>query len=74
MISEANPKLKRIVTIEAAQKSPLPAYIGVPASTLPDSDEMVRYVYFVENTSLETIRTIVDSLRQPNLIVAICKK
>ena len=32
-ISEGNPKIRRIVTIEAARKSPLPAYIGVPAST-----------------------------------------
>lgn len=65
-ISEGNPKIRRIVTIEAARKSPLPAYIGVPASTLPNNDEMVRFVYFLENASLETMRTVVDSLRSPN--------
>lgn len=65
-ISEGNPKIRRIVTIEAARKSPLPAFIGVHASTLPDNDEMVRFVYFLENASLDTLRTVVDSLRSPN--------
>ena len=66
VISEGNPKIRRIVTIETARKSPLPAYIGVPASNLPDNDEMVRFVYFVDNAALETIRAVVDSLRSPN--------
>ena len=70
VISDANPKIKRIVTIELARKSPLPAYIGVPSSTLPDNDSMVRFVYFVENTSLETIRPIVEALRSPSSSVA----
>ncbi|GMU19440.1 MAG: hypothetical protein AMXMBFR12_06320 [Candidatus Babeliales bacterium] len=66
VISEGNPKIRRIVTIETARKSPLPAYIGVPASTLPDNDEMVRFVYFVDNALLDTIRAVVDSLRSPS--------
>lgn len=70
IISEANPKLKRIVTIDLARKSPLKAFIGVPASELPNSDEMVRYVYFLENISLETVRPILESLRSPNSSVA----
>ena len=63
VISQSNPKIKRIVTIEAARKSPLPAYIGVSPSMLPDSDEMVRYVYFVENASLEMVKGLVDQLK-----------
>lgn len=66
VIAGPNPKVRRIVTIENARKSPLPAYIGVPASALPDNDEMVRFVYFVDNAALETLRTIIDSLRSPN--------
>lgn len=66
VIAGPNPKIRRIVTIEAARKSPLPAYIGVPATTLPDNDEMVRFVYFVDNAALETLRAIIDSLRSPN--------
>lgn len=74
VISEANPKLKRIVTIELARKSPLPAYIGVSPSALPNSDEMVRYVYFVENAALETIIAILTQLRAPTSSVAILQE
>lgn len=74
VISEANPKLKRIVTIDLARKSPLKAFIGVPPSELPNSDEMVRYVYFLENISLETVRPILESLRSPNSSAAILQE
>ncbi len=74
VISEANPKLKRIVTIDLARKSPLKAFIGVPPSELPNSDEMVRYVYFLENISLKTIRPILESLRSPNSSAAILQE
>ena len=40
--------------------------MGCLQAHLPDNDEMVRFVYFVENTSLDTLRTVVDSLRSPN--------
>ena len=66
VISEASPKIKRIVTIDVARKSPLQAFIGTPPSELPNSDQMVRYVYFVENAALETIARIVNDLRSPN--------
>lgn len=63
VISESTPRLKRIVTLDAAKRSPLPAFIGVPAAQLPNSDEMVRFVYFVENADLKTIAPVVDALR-----------
>ena len=65
VISEANPTIKRIVTLENALKSPLPAFIGVPHSTLPNSDEMIRYVYFVENADLKMIEEILRQLKSP---------
>ncbi len=74
VISEANPKLKRIVTIDLAKKSPLRAFIGVPPSELPNSDEMVRYVYFVENAALETIAKIANDLRSPSSSLAILQE
>lgn len=74
VISEGNPRIRRIVTVEAARKSPLPAYIGVPASTLPDNDEMVRFVYFVDNASLDTIRAVVESLRSPSSSLVILQE
>lgn len=74
VISEPNPKLKRIVTVELARKSPLPAYIGVPPSSLPDSDEIVRYVYFVENAALETIQAVIEPLRSPSSSLAVLRE
>lgn len=56
-------KVFRITTIDAARKSPLPSYIGVDYTTLPDSDEIIRYVYFLENASTETIKGIIEPLR-----------
>lgn len=53
----------RITTIKSVQKSPIPAFIGVDSETLPDNDTKVRYVYFVENTSVDTLRGIIESLK-----------
>lgn len=66
VINEANPKLKRVVTLELAKKSPLAAYIGTSPADLPTNDELIRYVYFVENADLKTIMGVVDSLKSPN--------
>jgi general secretion pathway protein D len=60
---QADPKIFRITTIEAARKAPLPTFIGVDYKTLPDTDELIRYVYFLENASTETIMGIVNPLR-----------
>jgi len=60
---QADPKMYRITTIDAARKSPLPTFIGVDPSLLPDTDDLIRYVYFLENASTETIVNIVNPLR-----------
>ena len=63
VVPEAEPNILRIVSIASARTSPIPSYIGVPAETLPDNDQIVRFLYFVENNSLDTIKSIVDALR-----------
>jgi general secretion pathway protein D len=60
---QPDPKVYRITTIDAARKSPLPTFIGVDPSLLPDTDDLIRYVYFLENASTETIVNIVNPLR-----------
>jgi general secretion pathway protein D len=57
------PNVYRISSINNVKKAPIPAFIGVDSELLPDSDIKIRYVYFIENTTLDTIRGIVDSLR-----------
>lgn len=49
----------------SANKEPLPTFIGVDYSLLPDSGK-VRYVYLVENTDVQTIKSIIEAMRGPN--------
>jgi general secretion pathway protein D len=60
---QADPKIFRIITIDAARKAALPTFIGVDPATLPDTNELIRYVYFLENASTETIMGIIGPLR-----------
>ena len=63
IIPQANPKIYRITTMENARRSPLPTFIGVDYTTLPDTDELIRYVYFLENAATSTIIEIINPLR-----------
>src|SRR5579872_175018 len=63
LVPEGEPKMYKVVQTEAARKAPLPAYIGVKPDTLPDNDQIIRYVYFVENTPLNTVVDIINNLR-----------
>jgi general secretion pathway protein D len=65
VVPDADPKRFKIKTLEASKRSPIATFIGTDALSLPDNDEMVRYVYFIENSTLDTIKTIVDKLRSP---------
>lgn len=60
---QADPKVFRITTIESARKAALPTFIGVDPATLPDTDELIRYVYFLENASSDVIMGIINPLR-----------
>lgn len=74
VISEPQARLKRIVTLDAARKSPLPSFIGVSPTTLPDSDEMIRYVYFLENAAIETIEQILKQLQSPGAVSVLLRE
>ncbi len=53
-------------------KGPLPTFINIDMSLIPDNDMRIRYVYFVENSSIDVIKNIVDNMRSatsPNVIV-----
>lgn len=56
---------------QGASRSPLPTFIGVDPELVPNNDTRVRYVYFVANTALEVIKTVVASMQSvsaPSLI------
>lgn len=65
LINTSDPMYYRVVSTENARKSPLPAFIGVDLNLLPDNDQFIRYVYFIENSSIEVITKIVDALKSP---------
>ncbi len=73
IVPEADPHILRITTTTNAKTSPLPTYIGVRSESLPDNDQFIRYLYFIENTSLDTINTIVGSLKSPAAGLVILK-
>lgn len=41
---------------------PLPAYINVPSHTLPDSDETIRYVVFLQNLNIDAVKDLLTSM------------
>jgi general secretion pathway protein D len=72
-----SPHLYRITATDpkspfTVSRGALPTYIGVDYSILPNNDQRIRYVYFVENTSLDVIKNVLDMMRSPsspNLII-----
>lgn len=47
----------------SANRDPLPTFIGVDPEYLPNDDSKIRYIYFVENADLDTIRSVIDTLK-----------
>lgn len=55
-----------------AAKSPLPTFIGTNPQLLPDNDTYIRYVYFARDVSIDTVKSVLDSMRSatsPELIM-----
>jgi general secretion pathway protein D len=63
LVPEKSPNRYRVVTSQKAGRLPEPVYIGVDPEKLPDNDQTIRYVYFVENGNMTVIMSIVDKLR-----------
>lgn len=65
LTTESKPNIYRVVQIPNGSpiKAPIPSYIGIDPNKLPTNDQMIRYVYFIQNTSTNTIKTVVDQLR-----------
>ena len=55
------------VVIPKTQKrtQPLPSFINVPIDTLPESDENIRYVTFLQNINVSNITEILSSMLSP---------
>jgi general secretion pathway protein D len=66
----------RVTTIDpgsplAITKDPLPTFVGTNWKALPSNDTYVRYVYYVKNTSLDLVKSVMDAMKSqtaPGLI------
>ena len=60
----------RVVTMvkdspQSYTRGPLPTFIGIDESMLPEADMRIRFVYQVKNTSLESTVNIIKSMQSP---------
>lgn len=62
IVPQADPSVFRIQPFEAALKAPLPTFIDTDFMQLPENDAMIRYLYFIKNSTLESLEPIVRSL------------
>src|SRR5690606_31808153 len=71
VIPHTDPNIYRIVSAgPTAQKSPLPTFIGVDYTTLPDTDDLIRYLYFIENSTVDTIEGVLSRIiSNPSVLI-----
>ncbi len=73
VIPHQQKNIYNIVSIDRSRRSALPSFIGLKYEDIPETDDMIRYVYFVENTNLDTLRPIIESLKSPTSELVILK-
>ena len=52
----------KVLRQDAKKTEPLPAYINVPASTLPDTDASVRFVTFLRNIQASDVESLLRGM------------
>ena len=66
---DPQPNTFRILSFDAAKRAPLPTFIGIDPNSIPDdiasSDQLIRYVYFIENTTVKALKPIIDQMKSP---------
>nr|MBP9765367.1 hypothetical protein [Candidatus Babeliales bacterium] len=53
----------RVVPLPKANNEPIPTYIGVDASVLPESDMIIRFVYFTRNIDPARISSLLKNMQ-----------
>jgi Type II secretory pathway, component PulD len=53
----------RIKTNKAAQKSPLPTFIGTDYESLPSNNQLIRFLYFIENSTIDALKNVIPALK-----------
>ena len=60
-------KFFRVIALPKAVRSPAPTYIGSDPKSLPNNDQVIRYVYFVQNADINNLKPVVDSLKSAQM-------
>ena len=63
VIPQADPRIYRIEKFESTIRAAVPTFIGVDPTTLPETQEIIRYVYFIENSTVDAIVDVVKTLK-----------
>lgn len=71
LVPDGHAHTYRITVIKKAQHEALPTFINIDYKDLPETDEMIRYVYFIENATIETIKGLVESFKSPDALVQV---
>jgi len=70
LTQQATPRMFRIKPTKDAYQSTLRTFIGTSIDELPDSDEIVRFMYFIENSDITTLKPIIESLKSKDAPVS----
>ncbi len=75
---DPQPNTFRILSFDTAKRAPLPTFIGVDLNKIPediaDSDQLIRYVYFIENTTIEALEPMINQMKSPTATVLMLKE
>jgi len=71
---QADPTVYRISTTERTRKSSIQSFIGIDPELLPDNDIKIRYVYFVKDTPVDTLKSVLNSLKSSSAMVLILQE
>jgi len=63
------PTVFTIMPSDAANQVPLPSYVGVDWQSLPANDTKIRYIYFVANSPVAAIATLLQDFKSKSAIV-----
>lgn len=75
LVKSPTPNLYKVVNTDpklarSANRSPLNAFINVKWTCIPETDERIRYIYFIRNSSLATLQGLIDSFRSSTSTLA----
>ena len=78
LVPDTVPKTYRIMSSDPAKKVPLPTYINVSVNNIPpiisNSDQLIRYIYFIENSTVESLEPVLAQLKNPQAEIIALKE